>query len=514
MSVSIQSSPHPTRDQYDVVVVGGGMAGLTTGALLACNGMQVLVIDANDAPGGVCRTLEASGYAIDLGVHLVSGCNRDGPFGPGTVFSILERLGVSDQCELIPVDPFYTARLPGQSLVVPAGREAYVDAYSKAFPAEREGFKSLVDLQADILREWLTFPITPSLTDWLSMPFTYPKLFRHRRTTMAETISRYIRDPKARALFTAIWPYPGLPPAQASFVVWAIGMSSYVEEGAFYCRGGFQRLADAVAMGLVKNGGEILLERRVERILVRHKAVEGVILDGGEQVRADTVVAAGDARETFGKLIPSGDLPRRWNQRIRGGKASLSILSLYLGTDRDIGSLAVSKENIVQHSWDLDANWDDSLSRGVTGMSVWVPTVGDPSIAPTDRHQVAILIAVPPEFPDVDHSRITEQMVSGAEQVIPNLGRHITFAYGANKSSLNPSELPLHRIDAAYGWAASPQQSGPLRLPATTPIRGLCLAGHWTQPGHGIRGVMVSGLRAARLILSRDTNLGIQPLGL
>ena len=490
------------------------MAGLTAGALLASNGMHVLVVDTNNKPGGVCRTLEAGGYTIDLGVHLIAGCNRDGPFGPGTVFSILERLGVSDQCEFIQVDPFYTVRLPDQSLVVPAGREAYLEAHSSAFPEERDGFKNLVDLQADILREWLTFPIAPSLTDWLSMPFAYPKLFRHRRTTMADAISRYIRDPKARALYAALWPYPGLPPAQASFIVWAIGMASYVEEGAFYCRGGFQRLADAVAMGLVNHGGDLVLRRRVERILIRNKAVEGVILDDGEQVYADTVVAAGDARETFGKLIPPDDLPQRWNQRIQGGKASLSILSLYLGTDLDIDSLGVSKENIIQHSWDLDANWNDELSGLITGMGVWVPTLGDPSISPPDRHQVAILIAVPPEFPDVDRSRIAEQMVSSAEQVVPKLGSHITFAYDTDKSPRKPNELPLHRMDAAYGWAASPQQSGPLRLPATTPIRGLYLAGHWTQPGHGIRAVMVSGVRAARLILNRDTSSGIQPLGL
>jgi len=490
------------------------MAGLTAGALLACNGTHVLVVDANDKPGGVCRTVEAGGYTIDLGVHLIAGCNRDGPFGPGTVFSILERLGVSDQCELIQIDPFYTARLPGQSLVVPAGREAYVDAYSTAFPAEREGFKSLVDLQANILREWLTFPIAPSIGDWLSMPFSYSKLFRYRHSTIAEVISGHIKDPKARALYAALWPYPGLPPEQASFLVWAIGMASYVEEGAFYCRGGFQRLADAVAMGLVNHGSDIVLKRRVERILVRNNAVEGVILDDGQRVYTDTVVAAGDARETFGKLISLDDLPRRWNQRIRGGKPSLSIFTLYLGTDLDIDLLGISKENIIQHSWDLDANWRDELSGIATGMSVWVPTLGDPSIAPTDRHQVAILIAVPPAFPDVDRSQITEQMVSGAEQIIPNLGSHITFAYGTDASSPKPSNLPLHRTDAAYGWAASPDQSGPLRLPATTPIRGLYLAGHWTQPGHGIRGVMVSGQRTARLILGRKTTLGIQPLGL
>lgn len=490
------------------------MAGLTAGALLACNGTRVLVVDANDKPGGVCRTLEAGGYTIDLGVHLIAGGNPDGPLGPGIVFSILERLGVSDRCELIQVDPFYTALLPGKSFVVPAGREAYIDAYSKAFPEERDGFESLVDLQGGILREWLTFPIAPRTSDWLSMPFKCPTLFRHGRTTMAQVISRHIRDPKARALYATLWPYPGLPPAQASFLVWAIGMASYVEEGAFYCRGGFQRLADAVATGLVNNGSDIVLKRRVERILVGNNAVEGVILDDGERIRADTIVAAGDVRETFGKLVSLDDVPRRWKRRITGSKASLSILSLYLGTDLNIDSLGVSKENIIQHSWDLDANWNDELSGVVTGMSVWVPTLGDPSIAPTDRHQVAILIAVPPAFPDVDRSRIAEQMVSGAEQVIPNLGSHISFAYGTDTSSPKSSDLPLHKVDAAYGWAASPNQSGPFRLPATTPIRGLYLAGHWTQPGHGVKGVMVSGLRAARLILGRNTASGIQPLGL
>jgi phytoene dehydrogenase-like protein len=124
---------------------------------------------------------------------------------------------------------------------------------------------------------------------------------------------------------------------------------------------------------------------------------------------------------------------------------SVSIQTSTHDTELAIESLGLSKENIVQHSWDLDANWNDELSGLVTGMSVWVPTLGDPSVAPTDRHQVAILIAVPPAFPDVNRSNITEQMVSGAEQVIPNLRSHVTFAYDTDTSSPKSSDLPLHR---------------------------------------------------------------------
>ena len=52
-----------------------------------------------------------------------------------------------------------------------------------------------------------------------------------------------------------------------------------------------------------------------------------------------------------------------------------------------------------------------------------------------------------------------------------------------------------------YGWELSPDQTGPLRLASETPIEGLHLAGHWTQPGAGVYGVMASGAGCARRIL-------------
>ena len=83
----------------------------------------------------------------------------------------------------------------------------------------------------------------------------------------------------------------------------------------------------------------------------------------------------------------------------------------------------------------------------------------------------------------------------------------LTFAEGATPRTM---ERYTRNTDGAiYGWAVSPGQVGPGRPANRTPIRGLLLAGHWTQPGGGIYGVVTSGVGAAREALgfTRDAEL-------
>jgi prolycopene isomerase len=58
----------------------------------------------------------------------------------------------------------------------------------------------------------------------------------------------------------------------------------------------------------------------------------------------------------------------------------------------------------------------------------------------------------------------------------------------------------LNLTGAIYGWEVSPKQVGRRRLSHATPIRGLYLSGHWTQPGGGVYGVVASGLETARAV--------------
>jgi prolycopene isomerase len=134
-------------------------------------------------------------------------------------------------------------------------------------------------------------------------------------------------------------------------------------------------------------------------------------------------------------------------------------------------------------------------------------------LAPPGEHLVIIQSFVPANAKPLSPTALAEyaeSLLDLAEQVLPNLRRHITYTVGASEEE--QQQYPLHRLGPIYGWANSVGQAGPRRLPSKTPVSGLYLAGHWTQPGSGVWTVVLSGINAARYALGKDMSQPIWPL--
>jgi prolycopene isomerase len=192
----------------------------------------------------------------------------------------------------------------------------------------------------------------------------------------------------------------------------------------------------------------------------------------------------------------------------------VSVLGLHLATDLDVHSLGVPKVTVIS-PWDLEGVYTDALSGQVSGLGMHIPTVCDESLAPPGEHLVILQAFVASDADDLSpgaSARFAEGLLDLAERVLPGLRDHVTFVEGLSEESEQP--YPLHRIGPIYGWAATPQQAGPFRLPNRTPVEGLFLAGHWTQPGHGIWTVVLSGMNVARLVLGEDAQQCLWPFEL
>jgi prolycopene isomerase len=443
------------------------------------------------------------------------GGNESGPLGPGLIHQILTLLEVGDRCEMLRVDPFYAVRFPGLTVEVAEGRDGYLASHAEHFPKEEKGIADLIGVWSNVYRDQLSWPIQPGVWDWPSAPFRWPRLVRYLNATTDRVTDRFLKDPNLRAVHHALSPgYMGLPPSQASFIVWAVMMSSYVEEGAFYCRGGFQSLADALVEGLIHHGGELILGRKVDRIEVEDDQAKGVRLDDGRLIRAQHVVSTIDPREAFGRLIDPRKIPHRWMRRVTAGSPSISVFGLYLGTDIDLTPINPPLESFVMTNWDLEDEFRSEAQGKLGDVTVTIPTVADPGLAPEGHHQIVVQGAAPTDPSIVDQAELASHFVRLAQQVIPDLGDHVTHALGAEHGPTGPTSLPLRLIGPMYGWDNSPSNSATNRLPQKTPFRGLYLAGHWTQPGHGVWTVMASGVQATRLILSESTNAGLYPISL
>jgi phytoene dehydrogenase-like protein len=500
------------QSRYDVVVVGGGIGGLTCAALLARAGRSVLVVEADERPGGFARNLTEAGYDFDLALHVIMSLGRQGPFGEGMVHAVLDHLGVAEQVEHVALDPFYAVQLEDERVVLPGERNAHVAALGELGTDDACGVEELFALYEQAYREMISVPISLRLRDLVQMRMKTPLVFKKRKATLAQVMDAHLRDPKVRNVHTALWPYIGLPASRMAFLPFGAMMASYLGEGAYYCRNGFQTLANALANGLVRHGGELLLGTRVSRITSIERQVTGVELGSGQRVEASEVISAVDARETFESLIDPQDVPRRYRRKLRRQTPSMSACVLHLGTDLDVASMLGAQITIVA-PYSSEESYERSVQGSIGGVAITVPSMTDPTRAPAGEHTVVVAAAVPVECgerPEWNDRKVAEGMLAMAERALPGLSSRITFTAGTD-GSRKPKPCYLGPI---YGWAVEPKQAAAYRLPHETPFQGLWLCGHWTQPAGGIWSVVASGIQTARLVLDRDIHTGLMPLAL
>src|SRR5262245_2909018 len=256
------------HDRYDAIVVGSGLGGLTTAALLARAGQEVLVVERHDRVGGYGHAFRRGRYLFDSAIHVVGGCEPVAYEGGGLIHRLLSALGVRDELHFERIDPCYEAVYPGLTLRVPCDLEGFVEAHAEEFPAEEKGLRQLVQECLNIRQETLRAADSPATFDVGELQRRFPTLLRYRRSTLGRVLEEHVESPRLRALLGTLWPFLGLPPSQLSFVYFATMLMSYVADGAYYCRGSFQRLADVLAGCVRTNRGEVLLRSPVRRICV------------------------------------------------------------------------------------------------------------------------------------------------------------------------------------------------------------------------------------------------------
>lgn len=488
-----------SRDAYDAIVVGSGIGGLTVAALLARAGLATLVVERHDRVGGYAHAFRRGRYLFDSAVHLVGGCDPAAGEGGGLLHRVLSAVGARERCDFVRVDPCYAALYPDAVFEAPAELDEFVRRHGEAFPSERKGLEQFVSECLNIRREVRRAAELESSFALLQSAARFPTLLRYRKATLADVLDAHIDSPRLKALLATLWPYLGLPPSRLSFLYYATMLMSYVADGAFYCRGSFQRFADALAATVEESGGEVLLRSPVRRILVEDGRARGVVLENGQRIEASRVFSNADARQTLEELVGSDAFPRRYVATLRGMKPSLSAFVVYLAGRFREDALPAQHETFLYSDWNHELAHRDTLAGSPSWLSVTVPTHVDPGLAP-EGEQLAVLTTLAPSRLGVgsraEKEAVTRRLLELAGRQFPALRDEHSFVEAGTPRTME--RYTRNAGGAAYGWELTPWQVGPGRPGVRTPIAGLHLVGHWAQPGGGVYGVVSSGVQAAR----------------
>jgi phytoene dehydrogenase-like protein len=268
----------------------------------------------------------------------------------------------------------------------------------------------------------------------------------------------------------------------------------------------------------------------VRRILVDEGKVHGVEMASGEVHEAPVVVSNADLKRTFLDLVGEEHISAATAERVKSFRMALPLFCVYLGLDIDLRERGIPNTNLfLFDSYDLEGIHEDCYEgRLPPNLSVFmtIASIKDPhsrNIAPEGHTNLQLMTLVPPHYAlwgieegpargekyrrTAQYRAVKEQLmealIARANEVVPGLADHIVWKEAA--SPITQERYTLSTGGTSYGIEMAPDQFGPSRPAARTEIDGLYLAGASTQSGHGVAGVMISGVVTAGAVL--DTNL-------
>jgi phytoene desaturase len=491
---------------YDAIVIGAGLGGVTSGAILARGGRKTLVLEQGDLLGGCCSTFEREGYKFDVGASIVEVIKP--------IEMAFEALGttLADEVDLVPCDPVYSAVLRDDTRIsIPYSVDGTAEALSKLSSEDGQRWFRFADFfkgfLAEAMKGFFTSP-ADTMGDMARIFAKAPGMLKYAPLFVANyemVMDLFFKDRKVLESFAYQAFYLGLPPELVPGVFALLPYSEH--EGVFYPRGGMGAIPRALARVGQSHGLEIRTGTRVLQVIVRDGRASGVMLEDGTEITATVVVSNINAKKLYLDMIGEQYLNPIARRGIKSYPYSLSVPMLYLGLDYE-PPLDAHHTIICASPGELDYYWWDRHLKGLLpekqfGLVCW-PTKSDPALAPEGHHALNVILMGPSVLDGTDWDAVKPDFIASAidyldKHVAPGIADHVVFSDLA--SPLDFERRLLHPQGAIYALQQDLTAQAVFRPNARSrSIEGLYLAGASTHPGGGVPTCIGSGIIAAGLI--------------
>ncbi|HTJ82717.1 MAG TPA: NAD(P)/FAD-dependent oxidoreductase [Polyangiaceae bacterium] len=481
-------------EKRHVVIVGGGLAGLSAGCYARASGYRTTIVEHNLALGGVCTAWSRGPYTIDGCIHWLTG---------GAFQALYEELGIVPRVALRTIEKFVTYRdaETGREVTVSRDLDATAGALFELAPEDTEEIRRMVEGADRVAR------LDPGVDRPVELSTMRDQLGRlwnmrhelgtiaHFRKPLGVWSREHLQNERLRRLFSRMLPAE----APALFLLMMLG---YLKHG-YLSRpeGGTARFRDALIDTYRARGGEAVLHNTVDEILVEGNLVQGVRLADGSIIDADVVISTASAPETVLRLLGGRYGEETTRHRLEHWKLFQPVVLVSYGVALPFAS--VPSTLIIDGIEPIDVG-------GVSNEHLYLRVYNDDdSFAPPGHTVVQAMLATDYEYWAKTGSAYNAEKDAISSRVLERLEAHLPGIRAATRLTDVATPLTFWHMARSWrgayeGWLPNSDSMFGHVEKALPGLSGLYLAGQWVEPGGGVPTALMSGRQATQLLCADE----------
>lgn len=486
-----------------VVIIGGGLGGLSSAITLANKGFHVELFEKNQHFGGKLMPIQLGDYSFDFGPNTIT--------MPSVFKRVIEQTGSrsEDYFELIKLENHTRNIFPdGTQFDLSSNQQTMLSQLQKLDPPGAGNYQSFVKEITRLfkLSEQYFLPRTfRSWRDYVSPSLGAAMLRVRPLQTLDSFFQSYFSNPRIIEAYRYAT-YIGSSPFQAPATFAMIAHLEMVE-GVYYVKGGNVKIAESFASLAKKLGVGLHNESEVRKVLMSGKKATGIELQSGEKVMADYVIMNADLLKAYPELVSEKARPSFKNEKMDKLEPSISAFVIMVGLNKRFAQL---KHHTVYFSDDYRQEFNDIFINKTYSAK---PTIyicnsshTDPDRSPKGDNLFILVNA--PALPldgnlQIDPVAYKELIFETLSSRGLDLTDHIV-----EEKVITPSDIATQfgaYRGSLYGVSSNRRKDAFLRPQnASKDIKNLFFVGGSTHPGGGSPMVTISGQNVAHAIIKLE----------
>lgn len=483
-----------------VVIIGGGIAGLSAGIYSAMNGFDTEIIEMHTVAGGQCTAWCRKEYRFDYCLHWLVGTSK------GAFHEIWKETNViNDETEII--DHEIHSRIldaDGNEFIIYSNIDRWEKYLFEIAPEDKVPIQKMCsDMRKSALLE--PFALAPEMRS----PFDYIKILpkmlpvfnvirKFGKLSCKEYFDKLdFKNERMKLVLSAMY---GERNFSALAFIFMLGW--FNQKNAGYIKGGSYPLAQRMVERFVKLDGKLSYNKKVEKVIVEKDVAKGVILTDGTSVSADYVISAADGYSTIFKMLDAKYISKEIDFAYKNWELFTPLVQVSFGINRAIQSdspvtIHISKEMTIGKT---------KLDSGYSVMNYSF----DNTLAPEGKTTIALRYDSPWKLWEnmeekeykAEKLQIQKDATACLEKEYPGITEFIEVIDVATpKTDVRYTGVK----DGAYeGFMPSNEnmmKSLKMQLPH---LQNFYMVGQWLSPGGGLPPSAQSGKWAIQLICKKE----------